>query len=500
MSTAPMLTRLRDTRPFMRTTAATVLVAFLMLALEPAVAAAQATPAQPSAKPTAETVTDDQRFSQALQKIEDKLQRIQEKLAKQQDHANERGELKQLQAALKQLDVIERQSFAKVEQHLTDHKLPSEIFARHQAMVDNYEAEYGKLIAEIDAISAADTEGERQNRVKATLDHLKAKPNKKRQQPFDPNQLPNQNLQADPKNKAKETEKAFTQASYFNTPYPQLTALGDFKFDKLTGATNPAYLAESDEIKLSQAIKDKAAELNHDPVKIYHWVRNNVTWLPSWGGIQDADLTLSAQRGNAMDISSLTIALLRASKIPARYVHGAIDVPADAFMNWTGGFTNIQAAMDYASSGGIPAGGVIVNGKLAKVRMEHIWVEAAIDFFPSRGAKNKDADSWASLDASYKQYEHKKGLDAVAISGIDAEKLAQDFVASGTVNETEGWATGFNAQLLKDAQAQAQQKLKTHIETQMQNPTVGDVIGGAKTIVQAFPVAMHIPFKVALHR
>ena len=92
------------------------------------------------------------------------------------------------------------------------------------------------------------------------------------------------------------------------------------------------------------------------------------------------------------------------------------------------------------------------------------------------------------MDASYKQYEHKKSLDAVAISGIDAEKLAKDFVASGSVNETEGWATGFNAQLLKDAQAQAQQKLEDHIKNQMQNPTVGDVIGGAKTIVQEFPM------------
>ena len=54
----------------------------------------------------------------------------------------------------------------------------------------------------------------------------------------------------------------------------------------------------------------------------------NITWQPTWGGIQNADLTLSAQRGNAMDIAGLTIALLRASKIPARYVHGTIDVPA----------------------------------------------------------------------------------------------------------------------------------------------------------------------------
>jgi len=31
---------------------------------------------------------------------------------------------------------------------------------------------------------------------------------------------------------------------------------------------------------------------------------------------------------------------------------------------------------------------------------------------------------------SYKQYEYKKGLDAIAISGIDPEQLAQSFIDS----------------------------------------------------------------------
>jgi hypothetical protein len=50
----------------------------------------------------------------------------------------------------------------------------------------------------------------------------------------------------------------------------------------------------------------------------------------------------------------------------------------------------------------------------------------------------------AEMDTSCKLYEHKKGLNGVAISGIDAEKLPQDFVASGTANKSEGWAVGFN--------------------------------------------------------
>jgi len=153
--------------------------------------------------------SDDQRFSQTLQQIEAKLQRIQEKLSKQQDNASERGELLQLQHSLKQLDIIERKSFATIEQQLTDHSLPSEILVRHQDMVDNYQVEYDALTTKLDAISVADNDADRLTRVQTALEHLKAKPNKKRQQPFDPNQLPNQTLKADPKNKAKNT--AFLQ-------------------------------------------------------------------------------------------------------------------------------------------------------------------------------------------------------------------------------------------------------------------------------------------------
>jgi transglutaminase-like putative cysteine protease len=46
-----------------------------------------------------------------------------------------------------------------------------------------------------------------------------------------------------------------------------------------------------------------------------------------------------------MDIASLTIALLHASQIPARYVHGTIDVSAENFKNWVGGFENIEGRL-----------------------------------------------------------------------------------------------------------------------------------------------------------
>lgn len=195
------------------------------------------------------------------------------------------------------------------------------------------------------------------------------------------------------------------------------------------------------------------------------------------GGIQNATLTLQSTWGNAMDISSLLMALLRVSDIPARYVHGTIDVPADSFQNWAGGFARVDLAANYAASGGIPITSLVSGGTIVSIRMEHIWVEAAIDFFPSRGARNRSADAWLGLDPSFKQYEHQEGVDVLRMSGIDVGQLAQDFVASGTVNEGESWFSGFNAAIVENAHRDTARKLQDYFQTHLPTPSIADVIG-----------------------
>ncbi|MGR9116503.1 MAG: DUF6310 domain-containing protein [Gammaproteobacteria bacterium] len=486
MSTS-LISEMRETSSFMRSTAATVLLTFIMLVLQPAVAAAQ-TIGDGSSETVTQSTSVEEQYSKTLQHIEAKLARLEEKLAQQLDGTLEKNDLKQLQQTLQQLDQTVRQGFQQVEQHIVDQGLATVIMERHQAMVMHYEEEYQTLIDELNAIDTASDDSQRRQHAQNALNRLKAQKIKRSHQPFDPNQLPNSTLQPNPDNKPKETEAAFTQAGLFDTPYPNLAALGDFTFDKLVDASNPAYLAETDEVALTQVVKDKAAELNYDPVKIYHWVRNNIEWQPTWGAIQDAELTLSARRGNAMDIASLMLALLRASKIPARYVHGTIDVTAEEFKNWAGGFDDVTAAANFASSGGIPITTIVSGGQIVKIRLEHIWVEAAIDYLPSRGAQNKDADSWVAMDPSYKHYDYFTGLDAVQISGIDPEQLAQSFIDSGNVNETESWVTGFDPSILQNAQTAAQQKLQAYIQNNLTNPTVDDLIGGRKTIVKEYPV------------
>ena len=189
----------------------------------------------------------------------------------------------------------------------------------------------------------------------------------------------------------------------------------------------PEYLESANEAEITDDILEKANELNNNPVKIYEWVHNNVEWQPTWGGQQTADMTLDVLRGNAMDISTLLIALLRAAKIPARYVYGSVDIAVDKFINMAGNFDNLDSAMEFVSAGGVPVTSIISGGKISKVRMEHVWVEAAVPFYPSRGSKpvskRNPIDSWVPLDGSAKQYIYFDGMDCEGIISNAAQNI-----------------------------------------------------------------------------
>ena len=478
------ISRLRDASRFMRGVAALVVVSFATLIVSPTVMAVQTAPHAPAPK----IERDEAKLAKTIQKTQRKLTRMAEKLTALGDVTAELAELRALREDIAALDARAMAGFEAIRTHIQRHGLPQTILQRHQAAVADYRSQAAELLQDLHEIQAAPSNAQRRAKVEKTRARLSGKKHKQAHQPIDPDNPGNRRMRPKPDNLPKLRKEQFNHAGLFDTPYPRLAALGEFTFDKLAGASDPAYLTATPEIRLSQAVRDRAAALDHDPVRIYHWVRNNVEWLPSWGAMQDADLTLASRRGNSMDIAGLTIALLRASGIPARYIHGTIEVPKEQFINWTGDFASIDAAQEYANVGGIPATSVTRGGVITKMRLEHVWVEAAIDYYPSRGARNYIADRWVQFDPSYKQYAYQQGIDAVAVSGIDPQRLAQDFSASGTINESQGWVAGLDAGVLQAAQAQAQTALETHIDKAMSDPTVSDIIGGRRTIVQDHPI------------
>jgi hypothetical protein len=224
-------------------------------------------------------------------------------------------------------------------------------------------------------------------------------------------------------------------------------------------------------------------------LQIYNWVRNNIEFVPTWGSIQGAQMTMETGQGNAMDTASLLISLLRASNIHARYVMGTVQLPIEQIMNWVGNFTDANAALDFMSSGGVPTTALTDAGKVVKARFEHVWVEAWIDYLPSRGAKHKEGegDTWIPLDASFKQYAYTDGIDIGAAVPFDGQTFIDQLTASATINEAEGYATGVDSLLVQQTMTDYQSRVEAYISQQYPDATVGDVLGKKDVVAQDYP-------------
>ncbi|PTV50612.1 transglutaminase domain-containing protein [Acinetobacter pittii] len=263
-------------------------------------------------------------------------------------------------------------------------------------------------------------------------------------------------------------------------------------------ATQAEDLKPNEDVQISQEIKDLAAQLNHNPAKIYKWVYDNIEFVPTYGSIQGSAYTLETKRGNATDTSSLLIALLRASGIPARYVSGTIDVPAEVAKDWVGGVNNLSAAANLIGQGGVPSIIMASGGKETHLRMEHIWVEAKLDFVPSKGAVQTSEqnnpnveDSWVPLDASYKRYERTKGIDLAKAVPFDAEDVLNKAQQGATVDEANGSVQNLNTANIETATKAYQDKITAYLKQQYPTATVGDVLGTSR--IKAYKSKMLSP-------
>ena len=492
----PLFPLLRDSL-FSRIVASILIVALILLVTEP-LAAALSDPPQPSVDEAENARSAGELLSGTLREARELLGAADARLRRGESIAQERLELAALRKHASELNTHVMAEFAAIGDTLGARGVPARILDRHREAVSLYQQEMQAVLDDLAIIEAAGDDEPVALPIERVHQRLSERRLQASQHPFDPTELPHEAQRPRQDNLPRIDRDSFITAGLFDTPLMHLAALEGYLLDGLPGAEDPRYLADTDEVRLSAAIRARAAELAHDPVAIYHWVRNHIEWVPTWGAVQNADLTLSAHRGNAMDVASLLLALLRASGIPARYVHGTIELPAEAFRNWTGGFERIEEAMNYAASGGVPVTGLLQGGRITHVRMEHVWVEAAVDFLPSRGAVMREADTWLPLDASYKQYEFVPGLDVSLITGLDGDGLLLDLLATGTVNEAEGWIQGLDASGVLAAQREAEERLAAHVE-QMEAPTAADVIGGSKVVLrEAKVLPSGLPYQRAI--
>lgn len=218
--------------------------------------------------------------------------------------------------------------------------------------------------------------------------------------------------------------------------------------DPVRPEPTPEDLAETEDVRMTEEIRALAAELNHHPVEIYNWVRNHIEFVPMYGSIQGSQMTVDNQKGNAFDTSSLLIALLRASDIPARYVVGTVQIPMDKVMNWVGGVRVPEVALGVLGQGGIPHTAVVSGGAIAAVQIEHVWVEAWVDFEPSGGAIHREGDTWVPMDGAFKQYAYTEDMKISENVPFDVDTFAEEVLAAVDINEAEGSISGLSSTIM----------------------------------------------------
>lgn len=98
----------------------------------------------------------------------------------------------------------------------------------------------------------------------------------------------------------------------------------------------PGDLAETPEIQFTPEIIAKADALGGDAAELYRFVRNKISFEHYVGSRKGSLGALRELSGNEADQCSLLIALLRSEGIPARYVTGRVEIPAERLLSWIG--------------------------------------------------------------------------------------------------------------------------------------------------------------------
>lgn len=276
--------------------------------------------------------------------------------------------------------------FSEVEARIISNNLPDIILERQQHTVGEYTRSIDEVLSKLKIIHALSEQnnlnGSGQtpqallDQVESLSEYIQAHITKPLHNPINPQQLPRRAA------KLQQRLPAAIDSAFSFSANSQKSNSHHVDFD------------ETATILVSPKIKQLAATLQHDPVAIYNWLLQNITFKPTYGILQGSEGCLITQVCNAFDASALLIALLRASDIPARLRIGTIELPQSLFMSAVGDFQNLESAVKLAQSGGVPVEVVKdTENKPEKIRMDHAWVEVKL-----ADAHGEYSNPWLALE------------------------------------------------------------------------------------------------------
>jgi hypothetical protein len=126
-----------------------------------------------------------------------------------------------------------------------------------------------------------------------------------------------------------------------------------------------------------------------------------------------------------------------------------------------GGVKTPEAAQSLLGQGGIPNVALVSGGRIAAFKLEHVWVEAFVDYIPSRGAVHKTGDTWVAMDGSFKQHQFTTGISLISDPPFNLQPVRDAFTKTLTGNEAEGWVSGIDTVAFESALANADSEIHT---------------------------------------
>lgn len=223
-------------------------------------------------------------------------------------------------------------------------------------------------------------------------------------------------------------------------------------------------------------IAELARALQYDPKLIYDYVHNYIDYVPYFGSLKGATLTLLDVSGNDFDQASLMIALLRESigKRPditigiVQYVYGLMTIPGADLANWLGVDQNQTVISNVISSGGIPisTGYPLADGT---TKFRRVWVKANIN------------GTDYLFDPAFKSYQYTNKIDIGNATGYNRDELLTAAQAGSTIGTD--YVQNLNEGNIGSKLATYSSNLVNTVRSQYPNNDVKEIISG-RSIIQ----------------
>jgi hypothetical protein len=129
-------------------------------------------------------------------------------------------------------------------------------------------------------------------------------------------------------------------------------------------------------------------------------------------------------------------------------------------------------AQDLLGQGGIPNVVITSGGEIIAIRLEHVWVEAFVDFEPSRGANHIKGDSWTPIDASFKRYELTGGTALFEEVPFNYSDLIDQLMQAADIDDQVASITGIDLDIIMSTIHAYDQNVRSFFEAN----SISDVI------------------------